>query len=120
MKKKDIILVGILVFAAVLSSVLIRLQGAAKNPELLITVAGKEIGRYPLDKARRIEISDTNACVIKDGRVQMVYADCPDRLCMHQKSIGAEGGAIICLPNRVLLQITEAGQDPEKPDAVAS
>lgn len=117
MKRKDFVLIILLCFAVLFLAAVFRLKKPEKEPELLITVDGKEFGRYSLERDQRIEICDTNICEIKDGRVSMYYADCPDRLCMHQKSIGSEGGTIICLPNRVFLEITDAKKVADKPDS---
>ena len=51
----------------------------------------------------------TNVLEIKDGKAKMVEADCPDKLCMHQKSISSENENIVCLPNRVVVTVT--GED---------
>ena len=51
-----------------------------------------------------IKINDTNVCEIKDGKAYMLSADCPDHLCMKQKSIDEKGGTIVCLPNKVVIE----------------
>ena len=81
---------------------------------LKITVDGKQYGTYSLSKDRTIEINDTNICEIKDGKVTMIEADCPDKLCVHQKAISTKGGTIVCLPNKVVLEIDSS----EKPDSI--
>ena len=58
-------------------------------------------------------------CEIKDGYVTMTEADCPDHLCMKQKRISKTGGTIVCLPNRVVLEIVSR-ESSEGPDVVAS
>ena len=49
----------------------------------------------------------------------MTEADCPDHLCMKQKKISKKGGTIVCLPNRVVLEIID-GKPSDGPDAVVS
>ena len=66
---------------------------------------GKISGRYSLSEDREITIGEGNTCAIKDGRVSMTDANCPDRTCVHTRAIDASGGTIICLPNRVILRI---------------
>ena len=46
------------------------------------------------------------------------FADCPDKLCVHQKAVSRDGESIICLPNKVVVSI-EGGEDREM-DAVAN
>ncbi len=75
------------------------------DPYLSVLLDGEEIGIYPLDQDRVIKIGGGNSCEIKDGRVRMIHADCPDQICVYSASIGAEGGVIVCLPNKVILRI---------------
>ncbi len=90
------------------------LQTEEQQGMLKITVDGKQYGTYSLSKNRTIEINDTNICEIKDGKVTMTEADCPDKLCIHQKAISTKGGTIVCLPNKVVLEI----ESSEKPDSI--
>lgn len=85
---------------------------------LRITVDGRVYGEYSLEEDRTIDIGDTNTCVIADGVVSMTEADCPDLICVHTKSIDAKGGTIVCMPNRVVLEIVDPQCGENTPDAV--
>jgi hypothetical protein len=41
----------------------------------------------------------------------MTAADCPDKLCVKQRSIAKEGETIVCLPHRVVVKIS-GGERP--------
>lgn len=69
-----------------------------------ITVDGTEYGIYSLDEDQIISIGDTNVCEIKDGKVRMTQAQCPDQLCIKQGAIDTSGGMIVCLPNKVTIE----------------
>ena len=69
-----------------------------------ITEGGSEIGTYPIDKDVMINLTH-NTVTIKDGKVYMSKADCPDGLCIKQGAISHSGEAIACLPNRVSVTI---------------
>ena len=58
-----------------------------------------------LQEEQTIEINDSNLCRIQDGEVNMTEADCPDKLCMHQGPISISGETIVCLPNKVVIEI---------------
>lgn len=64
--------------------------------QLRITVAGDEYGTYSLEKEQTIKIQDTNVCEIKDGKVTMISAQCPDQLCRKQGP-GFQAGRNHCL-----------------------
>ena len=77
---------------------------SADDEKGTITVDGKEYGTYSLAEDQTIQINDTNVCEIKDGKVSMTEANCPDHLCMKQKAIDSTGGTIVCLPNKVVIE----------------
>ena len=115
MKKRDFLLIGVVLAAALLCWLIPRGLGIFAGEEasqVRITVAGEEYGTYSLSEDQRIEINDTNVCEIQDGEVHMTEADCPDQLCIHQGSIHIQGETIVCLPNRVTVEIT--GNDTEE------
>lgn len=116
MKKKDFALMGIVLALAFLFWIIPRGLGVFAKTEasrVRITVAGEEYGTYSLSEDQTIEINDTNICEIKDGKVNMIEADCPDQLCIRQGSIHIQGESIVCLPNRVVLEITGNDKDDQ-------
>lgn len=124
MKKKDLILIcSVLVLAAAFWLVprAVGLFGNSKEQKLRITVSGEEYGTYSLEEDQVIKVGDTNVCEIKDKKVTMISADCPDRLCIHQRPIQLQGETIVCLPNKVVLEITGTKQtDQEALDGVVN
>lgn len=115
MKKRDFILIGAVLVLALLCWLIPRAAGIFAGEEasqVRITVGGEEYGTYSLSEDQTIEINDTNICEIKDGEVNMTQADCPDQLCIHQGPIHIQGETIVCLPNRVVVEIT--GNDKEE------
>ena len=79
-----------------------------------VTVDGKVYGTYPIDEDDEIPIrkdgKTTNLLVIKDGKADVTEADCPDKLCVHQKAISKTNETIVCLPDKVVITI-ENGED---------
>lgn len=124
MKKKDLILIcSVLVLAAAFWLVprAVGLFVNSKEQKLRITVSGEEYGTYSLEEDQVIKVGDTNICEIKDKKVSMLSADCPDQLCIHQRTIQLQGETIVCLPNKVVLEITGTRQtDQEALDGVVN
>jgi len=60
----------------------------------------------------------TNVVEIAPGRVRVREADCPDQICVHQGWIETGTVPIVCLPNRLIIEIRD-GNAPEA-DAVAN
>ena len=48
----------------------------------------------------------TNTITVKDGKVAVTEASCPDHYCM-KRGWCAGGNQIVCLPNRLVLQFTD-------------
>ncbi len=53
----------------------------------------------------------TNVVTVRDGKVAVTQADCPDRYCVARGFCGG-GTEIVCLPNRLVLRfVGETGID---------
>ena len=66
------------------------------------------IASYPLSEDREEVLSydgHFNILVIRDGAAYIRDADCPDRLCVDQGQIYADGQSLICLPHRLTVMI---------------
>ncbi|MFQ7473439.1 MAG: NusG domain II-containing protein [Anaerovoracaceae bacterium] len=107
-KKADIILAVFLIAAGLAMSYIISF-GKTAGDELKVTANGKIFGYYPLAENREIEIKQNehiNKITIKDGKVSMSFSDCRGQDCIHQHPISKTGETIVCLPNKVILEIT--------------
>ena len=115
-KKETIFIASILVIAGILW-LGFRISGQRSHNTIRITVDGKEFGTYSLSKDQVIHIGDTNVCEIKDGKVTMIEATCPDHYCMKQKAVDEHGGSIICLPNKVVIEGKDSAEPSEAHDS---
>ena len=41
------------------------------------------------------------------GKVWVTDASCPDKICEHYGKISGDGEVIVCLPNRLIIQVAE-------------
>jgi hypothetical protein len=120
-KRNDLILIGTLIIAAVIVLFLVNATKSSGS-KVLVTIDGKEYETISLDKdgTYTVESGDGawNKFVIKDGVVDMIDADCPDKLCVRQPdTIKYNNETIVCLPHKVVLQVIN-GKNNEV-DAVA-
>ncbi len=118
--KKDGIFLGTVALVLLLGCALFWFLGGKKGAVVNITVNGAFYGTYSLDKNQTVEIvideTVTNVLSIQDGTADMITADCPDLLCVHQKAISREHENIVCLPNRVVVEIV--GGEESKLDSI--
>lgn len=118
MKRWDIWLIaGVLAAAGILFfSGVLRPGGA--GAAAVVFVDGVEEARLPLDTDAEYTTKDGgNTISIQDGHAVMVYADCPDKLCIKQGQVHLEHESIVCLPNKVVVEIVGGAENPV--DAVA-
>lgn len=108
-KKRDLILAcGILAAAAILFLITRFLhQEPAAVAE--VSVDGQTVASLDLhsDQEFTVESPDggSNHLVIRDGEIWVTEATCPDKVCIHQGKISHDGEVIVCLPNRMIVQI---------------
>lgn len=112
MKKNDWILAAGIFFAAALILGIQFLRSSGEYSEVEIQADGELYGTYCLDKDQEINVNDTNTVLIKDGKVRMEWAECPDQICVKHRAIFREGESIICLPNEIVVTI-RGGEEPE-------
>ena len=104
LKKKEKIFLTILVFFTIFLGIGIHFFKPEVCEYITITVSGTPFGTYPLNHEQIIPINDTNILEIKNGEASMISAVCPDHLCMEQYPIDKDGGTIVCLPNKVVIE----------------
>ena len=113
MKKKDMILIAAVLAISLISLAAIKMT-QKDGKEVIVTVDGKEVYKTSIKKDQIYQIPEengTNVMQIKDGKVTMIEATCPDHYCMKQKAVDEHGGSIICLPNKVVIEGENTAED---------
>ncbi len=108
--KPDLLLLGVLLVIGIAGLAAVYLWTGKGGAAVRITVDGSLYGTYQLAQSQSIAIQSadgavTNVLRIADGNAKMVQADCPDKRCMHQKAIARQGETIVCLPNKIVVEI---------------
>ena len=119
MKKNDVILIAVLLVAAVLTAVGMRIwqmNNTKDAAKVVVTIDGQVYGTYPLseDRTEKIELPDGtyNILTISDGYADVTEASCPDQICVKHNHIKYSKESIVCLPNKVVVTV-EGGEDNE-------
>ena len=104
MKKRDFLFVLIIIMTSFFSFLIIK--SVSKDADTVrITVNGEIFCERPLSENCVIDINGTNTAVIENGSVYMKSATCPDKLCIHQGRARDGSKKIICLPNKVVIEV---------------
>lgn len=89
------------------------------NDKLLIQVmdgVATEISESDIDDIKNSGSSDAaanseekssglNIIMIENGKVSVIDANCPDKICVEHKEIDSVGETIICLPHKLIVEI---------------
>lgn len=98
---RDIVLIAVLLCLGVGLLIAFRSHNRT-GAYAVVIVQNQEIARYSLAVDSVYDINGgTNKIEIKDGRVRMTEAFCPNHLCIRQGWIRFENQSIVCLPNRL-------------------
>lgn len=118
MKRGDVILIAFVVIGAIISSWAMSFSQKIHFNEIQVIQDGKVIERYAADPNFSKVVNITkgefqNTIEIKDGKVRMVQANCPDQLCVHSHPIGKNGEMIVCLPHRLYVKLVKSVDDSD-------
>lgn len=126
MKKTIFWVVLIAVILAVSVGILIWQQHASHDAVIAeIYVKGKCVRSIDLSEVKTPESFDvegeigTNTVLVEPGRICITDAECPDHVCIHMGWLSPEHPMpIVCLPNKVVIQLADDGGNPDQIDGV--
>ena len=117
-RRHDILFIAVLLFLCALAAIILSLSGKTGDT-VTVTVDGKVFGEYSLSDNQTVEIRTGDAyniLIIEDGFARVDAASCPDGICAAHKPISRGNESIICLPNKVVIEIRKS--DSAQPDIV--
>lgn len=116
-KRLNLILVLAIAAIACVGLVATRLMGANTNADtatVVIRDGEQNVYELPLSQNTTKSVTTdlgTNLIEIKDGRVHVEEADCPNQDCVHQGWIDVAGEQIVCLPHKLTVDIVDASAE---------
>ena len=114
-KKGDIIVISmLLIFSLGFAFYISVFTSKVRGNTLIVEQDSKVIHTLPLDEDIEIKVdynNHYNIIQIKDGKAMVSKADCRDQICTYMAPISDEGESIICLPNRLYLEVAST-DDP--------
>lgn len=120
--KKFILILAATVAASAAAAYLIPQSKGGNIAEVYSN--GSLVHRIDLDKLTEPLTFDVeyngghNTVLVENGEICVKSADCPDKLCVKQGKISNSSAPIVCLPNRLVIKITDS-TDKDKPDSVS-
>ncbi len=108
--KNDLILIFSIIVISLLSVTIILITSKQGN-YVTIEQNGTITAVLQINKNQKYNIYNEdneieNTILIENGQVSMIYANCPDKICEKHKAIKNNNESIICLPNKVIVTVT--------------
>ena len=124
-KKWDIILIATLLILSWLPEGIAFWTGAnivQGGTVAVVQVHGTVYKEIPLSEHHGTDTftiqtnSGYNTVVVKDQKIGIVEADCPDKICISEGFISKPGATAVCLPHKVLIEVRST--TAEEPDII--
>ena len=116
-RKNDILFAAAVLVTAVVVYLAVYGIYGRRGVTVQVMKDGEVYAEYPLYEDRKVQIDygqqeGMNVLVIADGSVSVTEADCPDKLCVKQRAISADGESIVCLPHKLVITVV-GGEEAE-------
>lgn len=76
-----------------------------------VSVDGTVIAVKDLNQNAVIDLSDGTQVLIENRTARVIHSTCPDHLCEEMGKISSHGQVILCVPNRISVEIRGEGVD---------
>ena len=127
-KKMDIVIIICLICISFLPNIVfaINLNKDYDSIQAIIKVDGKLYKNISLSTSKEdatftVETKNgNNTILVKDKSISITHADCHDSLCVSQGSKSKVGDTIVCLPNKLIIEIKGKEEDSSSDDIILS
>lgn len=114
--KKWIIIVVVILLASIIGTLVVFLHDRSGTTAEIV-VDGEVIQTVDLSKADgeqyiTVEYEGrTNTILVQNGRICVIEAQCPDKVCVETGWIPSGEKSIVCLPNHLVIRIVESNSE---------
>ena len=119
-KKTDVVLIICLLLLAPLVWLVLP-RSSAEGGIVVVRHAGEVLAEISLTEDGREFTFETsfgrNVLRVEDNAIRMVCADCPDGWCLRFAPIRQTRRTIVCLPNRLVVEVISGSLEEDIPDA---
>jgi len=110
--RADFGVVGILILVAAIGFLFNLRQDFSKGEFVLVRYRNRVLYRLSIHEDRSLSVNgDSGGLVlqIRRGKVWVSQSQCPHKTCMRMGKISHPGQIIVCVPNRIVIQIVGRG-----------
>ena len=110
LKKIDLLLIAFFILLAISLVFIFAIANSAVSTVAAISVDGAQIFTINIEQNESeaftiVSPNGINEILVEGGMVRMIYANCPDQYCLRMGAISGIFQTIVCLPNRVIVEI---------------
>ena len=103
-KPFEAVIIGIILFGSVAAAVIINRSGGGSRTAVIR--CGDVRQELSLDKDGLFRFDGIDAGFeVKNGKIRLTEASCPDKICEKTGYIGSAGQSIICVPNKITVSV---------------
>ena len=117
-RKTDVIIIVLMLLTAALFQLFMRQSGTGEACRVLYNGAVVKTVSLGVDGDFTVHEAPDMVFEIKGGRVAAARSGCPDKTCVNTGFIGSHAQKIVCLPNKIVVEVTTGGTGPDAPDMV--
>lgn len=110
----DAVLIGLILLLSILSILWIGGVdgGLSAGPKVAEIYRGEKLAEYvDLTRNKRMNLLEKKMQIeIREGKIRVLKSDCPRQICVNMGWIRHPGETIVCVPNKILIEIKSAGE----------
>ena len=106
MTRNDLILIAVLMIVALVP--LLPISYCLFPTKAVVKVDGSVVREINLssDETFTVEaVNGFNVVEVRGGKISVVAADCPEKVCVRRGAINRSGEVIACVPHKLLIEI---------------
>ena len=103
-KPLEAVIIGIILCGSIAAAVIINRSGI--GPRTAVIHCGDVRQELSLNKDGVFRFDGIDAeFEVKNGKIRLTHATCPDKICEKTGYIGSSGQSIICVPNKITVTV---------------
>ena len=106
-KKRDIVLAAVLLVLGIAGGFILK-YGLHKGSYAEVYIDDKPVRTISMDVDDEYVFhteQGENVVAVKDGKIEMKSADCPDKVCVRMGAKNRAGETITCLPHKLVVEV---------------
>ena len=108
-KPLEAVIIGIILLGSIAAIVVMDLSGSSSRTAVIR--CGDVRHELALDKDGLFRFDGIDAeFEVKNGKIRLINASCPDKICEKTGYIGSSGQSLICVPNKITVSVVGSGE----------